>query len=633
MGIIATPGTTANDEYLRQQMQQRFAPPPPPTMTSPVPSAAPDLASLIAQSGGKVMPASSSTPDLNDLIKQSGGKSASVPLSEQDSTLGGLARIPGNLWGGIKATAEAPFVNPATGDVDLSNVGQNIVGNLWLKPAVESAQHVSDVAAAHGKTGTATEAAGRALAAVPFAGPWVMGTEGQPGLAERKSAGGILTEGLGTLAAGEMMPKVAKAVGRTAIEPIASAVESIAPKVINIEGVPIKVLAGEGARSSETFGARMQVSAKRQGIRSVKFQEVAREQQHAVSQVINRVAQKTVGDTFSPMPGQSPAESMAAAADVAQSQARPMYEALDASLTSVPDTMTNVSKAVQKAISKAKELGYDIGSTSPEEAAWRQGVEDYHLGPEAAAKLRESMGLGPEQTGTPLTTYLQVRSQMLKALRATADPAMRLKLSNEIGGMNAMVESSLKSAGVPGLYENWIKANQLWTKNYALRSIADSLRSSIEGTPLSEQHPELQPQAPEISGRRMVKELNSLAQERVLQKAFTQDEAKSLRQVADVLDRAQDVRLGEDRLHIGGYSPHSAAWHTITDVIKSMGYAPFIKLATEGGPKTRVLVRFIESQTPTEVIQRERALRQMLGQRLNPQGQASTVTEGPPPPP
>lgn len=140
-------------------------------------------------------------------------KNPSTPITQEDSAMGGLARIPGNLWGGAKAVASAPFTNPATGDVDLRNPGENIVGNLWIKPALESAEHVSNVAAQHGQTGTLKEAAGRAIAAVPAVGPWVMGTDQQKGLAERNSAGGILAEGLGTLLASEGASQgIAKAV-------------------------------------------------------------------------------------------------------------------------------------------------------------------------------------------------------------------------------------------------------------------------------------------------------------------------------------------------------------------------------------------------------------------------------------
>lgn len=127
---------------------------------------------------------------------------ASQVAQQEDSAIGGLSRIPGNLYGGLKALVTSPFTDPVTG-ARTAPSAENVVGNIWIKPSVESAQHVGDVAAAHGQTGSTLEKAGEAISMIPGVGPWVMGTDQQKGLAERKSAAGILTEGLGTLVAGE----------------------------------------------------------------------------------------------------------------------------------------------------------------------------------------------------------------------------------------------------------------------------------------------------------------------------------------------------------------------------------------------------------------------------------------------
>ena len=139
-------------------------------------------------------------------------KNPSTPITEQDSTIGGLSRIPGNIAGGVKAIASAV--------TQQGNPVENVMRDVVVQPSVESMQHVMNVAQEHGKAGSGLEKAGMAVAAVPMVGPWAMGTDQQKGLAERKSAGGILAEGLGTIVAGEGIgqaaPKVARGISAIA---------------------------------------------------------------------------------------------------------------------------------------------------------------------------------------------------------------------------------------------------------------------------------------------------------------------------------------------------------------------------------------------------------------------------------
>jgi hypothetical protein len=179
---------------------------------------------------------------------QTRDRSASQIAQAEDSTLGGLSRIPGNIFGGLKALVTSPFTDPTTGAITGPSA-ENMVGNLWVKPALQSAQHVSDVAAAHGQTGTAREAIGRGIAAVPMVGPWVMGSEGQPGLAERKSAGGILAEALGTQIAGAGIGAGISKVARALPESIPAGIDNVTTRSVQAAypeaaALPAKALSG-----------------------------------------------------------------------------------------------------------------------------------------------------------------------------------------------------------------------------------------------------------------------------------------------------------------------------------------------------------------------------------------------------
>lgn len=443
------------------------------------------------------------------------------------------------------------------------------------------------------RTATSALSALVPFATAPVANVNARENQGQPSLAASEGLADATLLG-GSLAAPKVVGPLAKTAARTVLKPIAP----LLPKLINIEGVTMPVLAGEA--DPATLAGRTQLGLKAQGIRAVKFNQVAATQQAAVKQVIANVAQKTAGMTDLAA-GVEPGPAMQASSDAVFSRARPMYQALDASMTSVPETADAVSQIVKQAQARAAKLGVEFNTPDPQEAVFQQAAKDYGLQGEAAGKLRTSMGL-PEEVapeGQPLQTALTVRSQLLKMARSSADPAMQRAIYQEADAMNASIEQALRKSGNPDLLNNWKNANSLWKKGYALSRVAESLDKAVSGTPVEQQvtAPGVVKQPPEINAESLVKELNALNSDGTLTKAMSPAQATALRQVADLLDRSQGTGVGKGYIKVSGYSPTSAVWHTVTDVVKSIGAAPFVKLMTSEN-MARAMMRLMNAQTP-----------------------------------
>jgi hypothetical protein len=358
----------------------------------------------------------------------------------------------------------------------------------------------------------------------------------------------LLTEG-----AGEVTKLPVKGVG----ELRRTVAERFGPKIVPIAGQKVPVLVGEAA--PETSAGRFQVDLKKAGIGGKKFDQVSRIQQEAVKQVIRNVAQRTTG-----MIGPMAAEPGVAVADASQAtfaQARPMFEALDASAAHIPDSLSEASKITEQAISRARKLGVTVdtegagGSVTINGRTFTPGTD-----PVAWENLK-AQGLASDvPAGQPITTYIKVRSQLLKMQRATADPAMRNAIGDQIRVMNDNMDAALK--GTP-LHDNWTEANRLWTKGYALRDVADAIIKRTTGTPAAEQAPGISPVPTRVQGAALVKRLNELQRNGTLRKAFTPQETANLRQAVDILDRASGPagRGGVGLRH--SYSPRSLVWRAI----------------------------------------------------------------------
>jgi hypothetical protein len=352
---------------------------------------------------------------------------------------------------------------------------------------------------------------------------------------------------------------------KTAASKISDLRNSMAPKEIPVGGESVPVLKGEAEPG--TVMGRTQAGLKRAGIGEGRFTKFAQDQQAAVKQVIRNVAQQT-SDLIGPMKAE-PAEAMRDAEQATFAKARPMYDALDKSLITVPDTLENVSKVMEQAIARAKRLGVEVTEGGGESVVINGRTFTPETDPVAWQNLKEQ-GLVPDTTGQPLSTYMKIRSQLLKMQRSTSDAALRNKIADEVSGMNKNMEAALKDTP---LYDNWTEANRLWSKGYALQSFADALRQTTSGTPGAVQSPDLAKIPTRLRGRGLVRRLNDLDSDGILKKAFTPEEISNLRQSADILDRASEPVGKEFKV---GYGPHSTIWRNLIGV----PFLPLVRLMT-----------------------------------------------------
>jgi len=335
---------------------------------------------------------------------------------------------------------------------------------------------------------------------------------------------------------------VAKAVGALGSRAAGALTEDIAPVEVPIAGEKVPVLRSEAFPG--TKGANLTESLKKSGVGAPRFKAFAEGQQAAVKRVIQNVARQTAG-----VEGWAPAEpsaSMDAAANTVFAKAKPMYQALDASLKTVPDALNNVSKIMQDAIAKAKKLGVNVSQIK------------------AGGEYTQGEAPGSVVGRQPLTTYLQVRSELLKAQRAALksnNGAMADAISREVNHMNGQIEATLSDTP---LYQNWLDANKLWGKGHALSEVADELSEAVKGTPEAQQHPMLGKVPTKVQGPSLVDRLNGLEREGVLDRAFTPKEKANFRQAADILDRAK-LNAGTDTAMAPGhtFSTHSLVWRTL----------------------------------------------------------------------
>ena len=232
---------------------------------------------------------------------------------------------------------------------------------------------------------------------------------------------------------------------RTAASKAGEFRNAMAPKEIPVGGENIPVLKGEAEPG--TMLGRTQSGLKRAGIGEGQFTKFAQEQQAKVKQVIRNVAQQT-SEMVGPMKAE-PAEAMTDAEQATFAKARPMYDALDKSLITVPDTMENVSKVTEQAIARARKLGVElaeVGDAQPQASVTFMGERIGPTNSPDPTPFRYPGGRSPAPVastpmptpalGQPLATYMKIRSQLLKMQRTTADAALRNKIGDEVSAMN-----------------------------------------------------------------------------------------------------------------------------------------------------------------------------------------------------
>lgn len=379
------------------------------------------------------------------------------------------------------------------------------------------------------------------------------------------------------IAAGRLGGKATKGVPRP--EPFAS----VRPKIVQIEGVDMPVLVGEAAETPSTLGQRAQIALKRAGAAPDEFTKVEAQQQNAVKQVIRNVTQRTSGLT-GPLP-ESPVGAVAQGSEAVFEQARPMYQALDASLTHVPTVLDQLGTLTQKAIGRLRNKGIEIGNT-----------------------------YNPEQ---PLQSMQAIRSELLemqRAARRTGDTLKAKIAGDEAMAIDGDISETLQNARIRGLYDNWRQANALWKRGVALRDVADVIDGAVKGTPVEAQvniPGQIETRPVEINAASLVERLNDLSRDGTLDKAFGQGYARSIRQVAEFLKRAQETNIGTRTARVGGYSPRSAGGHLVTDFMFRVGGGTIAKLMTDiKGAK--LVANLTGAETPTQVASNVIAINKRL---------------------
>lgn len=403
------------------------------------------------------------------------------------------------------------------------------------------------------------------------------------------TAGAYATQGAGNVYEGAKTGNLSEILGGgLAMLPLATegftaagekAVSGVRPKVVKIAGVDIPLLSGEADPGS--FGAISQEGMKTGGIGARRFIQFAEKQQAAVKQVIRKVAQQTSG-MIGPV-SEEPGAAMQDAANASFAKARPMYQALDASLTTIPKGFQKVSALTKTAIARAKALGVDVEAESPYAADIKAIIKSQGYGVPyeqlTAAKqvevdaIAKTSGFSKtDMAAQPLTTFIKVKSELLKMARGSSDEAKKYAIQTEVKAMNEAMEKAME--GTPA-YANYMEASRLWAKGYALEDVADALRKTTAGTPAGVQHPGLAQVPTDVKGPNLVGRLNDLYNEGTMSRAFSFDEANHLRQAADILDRAS-VKVGKFGVPIHGYGSHST-WY---DAAKRLGMRPFVNAMT-----------------------------------------------------
>jgi hypothetical protein len=293
------------------------------------------------------------------------------------------------------------------------------------------------------------------------------------------------------------------------------------PREVPVGGEKVPVTVGEAEPSSAA--GRKQLSLKKSGVGAPKFDRVEKVQQDKIKKVIRDTAQKTSG-LIGPMEEQ-PGAALKSAADATFERARPMYASLDEELVTVPGDLHSASAIVKKAITRAKALGYDFESS-----------QKSHYGEDPLG-----MGKPVSDSSHPLTDFQKIRSELGKMRRGSHDAAMRYQISEEIKQMTDAMDKSLDNTG---LKDTWKEADRLWSKGYALNSIADSLKGSTEGVESSIQPKNIEAIPSEIKGKALEETLKDLSDDGTLARGLAPDEISNLRQSANILKRIQGTSTG-----------------------------------------------------------------------------------------
>lgn len=319
------------------------------------------------------------------------------------------------------------------------------------------------------------------------------------------------------------------------------------PREIPVGGEKVPVTVGEA--EPESAAGRKQLSLKRSGAGAAKFEKVEKAQQEAAKNVIKKTAQRASGQ-IGPLQAE-PGAVVNDAATASFAQAAPLYDNLDASLKTVPDTLQNVSKLVDTAIGRARKLGVnvaedggDISKIRPDKDGaiqWGGSKISKASHPDRWAKLVDEGIIDESGNGTPIKAYRNVISQLKSMLRASSDGATRLALSKEIETMTRGMDTALEGTG---LEKTWHEADRLWRQGKARIDVSKAISDATKGPRAAITPPGMSEVPTEMQGGSLVKALDKLQDDGTLEDAFTPEEGKNLRQSALILDRIQKTSTG-----------------------------------------------------------------------------------------
>jgi len=343
----------------------------------------------------------------------------------------------------------------------------------------------------------------------------------------------------------EFVKEAASKIGDKVVEKV---VGDIKPSEVDINGTKVPVTIIE--KDPQSRAGDIATNLKKSGVGRKHWAKVGLAQQAALKQVIRDVARETSGMT-GPIQYE-PGAAMKDAATASFMRAKPIYAAMDRSLEYVPKDWADASSLVKTAIARAEKFGIKIDSAEEEKnfLVDRNGnlVHKLDYGQSTIEKAIKEGNLRIEpmkMAKQPLQTYMEVRSQLLKMQRAALD-ANDAKTSYEVGKeIRTMNEDAKVAFKDSDMYENWMEANKLWSKGYALSEISDALKKDTEGTPEGVIKDPLIKQVPtEMQGRRLVRTLNTLYDDGILEEAFNARQITNLRECAEIIKRSQDATPG-----------------------------------------------------------------------------------------
>jgi hypothetical protein len=281
-----------------------------------------------------------------------------------------------------------------------------------------------------------------------------------------------------------------------------------------INGVPIPQLVGE--RAPDSTAGILQRVLKKYGAGPGAFREVEAEQTAGTKEALRRGLERA---SRTPITSTEPPAAAAQAVSGLESRAKPLYNQLAASRVGIPFDQT-------------------VLGSGPEDAAWRRAVARLKV---PADDLRY-----PNKPLYLLQEYRHELQNIALGARGTTEGYLAQEARKDL---DAGIEKSL-AASDPRLLRSWKTANALWARARAIDDLRGELLAVTKGTTPSAQSLQSGAAATPtaIQGSSLVERLKKLDEgSHDLARSFP-DGGKSIRAVADLLDKAQKTKTADPSL-------------------------------------------------------------------------------------